>query len=180
MRSPSDMVRVGDYFVPPTLRWARSGVGAEPDCVITVKIEDGAPYLAEVSLRAASAESQITDADLQGLVRQSVGDWLSWIVANGPANSVASDGSVGDPVGLRPTEYTDLRFAVGRARKRVELQKVADVYRAGGRRGTQAVKAYLEQVRGKPVNERTAQLWVQRARAANLLGDALKGKAGEA
>lgn len=174
------MVRVGDYFVPPTIRWARSGIDGEPDYVITVRIEDGAPYLAEVNLRATSAASQITDADLQGLVRQSVGDWLRWIVANGPANSVASDGTVGDPVGLRAHEYTELRFAVGRARKRVELQKVADVYRSGGQRGTQAVKAYLEQLRGKPVNERTAQLWVQRARAANLLGNALKGKAGEA
>lgn len=183
MRSPSDMVVVGDWYVPPVIVFEYSSAEPDaewPDMAVTVRVEGGNAYLHEVRITARNARSQLVDDDLRGLAQRPAGELVQWIVANGPKHRRENDGSVGPPVVQQTSwEYGDLRRAVREGRVRADLNEVAEVYRRGGRRGTRAVKEYLEKLRGKTVSERTAQLEVQKARQAGLLGPALPGKAGE-
>jgi hypothetical protein len=177
------LVEVDGHLTFPGGDFSVTG-GDEPDILISVRVEDGVPYLHEVHLVAARGlASQITNADLKIPAQQHAEDWIKWIMANiSFAFEVNPDGTTSPRLDLSdPATYTRLRLAVTRTRRREDetrkterLEEVARIYREGGRKGAEAVKDEFG------VKLRTAQLWVKQARDAGLLGPALKGKAGEA
>lgn len=172
---PNEWPRVGGYFMSPGGEFAFSGADEEPDVAITVGFEDGGHYLREVRITARDARSQITDQDLRILTRQRAEQWIQWVMANLPAFQPAPDGSIGDALPREASpSFFDIKGAVRRARTAVQLAEVARIYRAGGRRGAQAVATHFG------IKHRTAQLWVRAARDAGELGEARRGTAGEA
>lgn len=60
-----------------------------------------------------------------------------------------------------------------------KLQQIAKVYRAGGSRGTEAVRQYLSKQTGEEVHRSTASRLVKAARQKKFLGPALEKRAGE-
>ncbi|HEY3713875.1 MAG TPA: hypothetical protein VGL39_05045 [Jatrophihabitantaceae bacterium] len=169
----------GGYLTFPGGEFTATG-GGEPDITISVRVENGEPYLAEVRLHANDARTQITDDDLRIFARQHAHSLVEWIMANLPGYTDGPDGLVVELKRDAPETYAMLRSAVTRARHRASaerkaehLREVAAVYRAGGRKGVEAV------VDRFGYTHRTAQLWIARAREAGELGAAIVGKAGE-
>ena len=180
-RPGGEIVEIDGHLVSSEVEFKFEGNDDEPDVRARVHIQDGRPYLHTFAIEARDARSQITDADLRIATSDRAEDWIAWLMGHMPgAMKVNPDGTT-EGLPLAATSYTELRFLTHRARNRARavdlrehLAHVAEVYRNGGAKGAQAVADEFD------IKLRTAQLWVKQARDAELLGPALRGKAGEA
>lgn len=163
-----------DFQAPRRFALRYRPVGDEPEWRMLIEIRDGVPICISVAVDATEAGRGVRSGDL----RLSVEDYLELATENvssrlaGPAYQQRID---------------DLRTGAARrairtsrqsARRKVTddvLRGVARIYRENlDNNPTEAVRAHLG------VADRTARLYVRRAREAGHLGPALRGKAGEA
>jgi hypothetical protein len=150
-----------------------------PNVDITWQVVNGSPVCREVCIRAVDTDKEVRCSGLAGvriedLLEKTIKALLwthdlrrtdhpeEWIFPSGVAEADA----------VRQVR----RARAGRKVKITDqlLQEVADIYRANvDRNPTAAVADHFDR------EPRTARLYVQRARKAGFLGEAIKGKAGE-
>lgn len=152
--------------------------GGGPEVEITWQVVDGSPVCRDVHLRAVDTGREVQRSDMAGvrledLLERTV-KALMWTA--GAARHL-------DPGKWLPVPQVEREVvrAVQRARSsrkpritNAVLAEVAAVYR--GNVSDMPTRAVAEHLGVQP---RTARLYVRRARDANLLGAAIKGKAGE-
>ncbi len=180
VRSTDEWVEVGDYQLPSgyTLAYSPPRGAAEPAWEVEYAVEDGTPRCIGVAVRANEGGREVQASDLRGLRLDDLGEDAAINVAR---HRVRTDsGEVAWVRDLR--RFRDVRAGVHAARRGSRLavtddllRTVADVYRELlDDRPTEAVRQHLELG-----SDRTARLYVKRARDRGFLGQAIQGKAGE-
>lgn len=174
-----EWVKVGDRLLPPRYRLvSRPGEGdPQPAWTISFELREGVPVCTEVVVSANPGGREVRSTDLRSIRLE---DYLEgtfvnvamrrWVDEEGVTHLQRDFGSWRDTV-------RQVRGARRDARRKVTdelLEEVAKVYRDNiDSSPTQAVSDRLG------VAERTARLYVRRARDAGFLGEAPRGKAGE-
>jgi hypothetical protein len=159
-----------DYQLPSRFALLYEPADDEPRWRMVFEMaDDGVPRCTSVHIDASPAGREIRSRDL----RLSVEDGLELAARN---LSFGSPRDVKDV--LNGATLSAVRSARQAAKRKVTdevLREVAAIYRANvDNNPTAAVAAHLG-----GVADRTARLWVRRARDAGHLGDAPRGKAGE-
>lgn len=158
-----------EYEVFPRFALIYQPVGDEPGWRMTFDASDGVPRCVSVTVEKTEAGREIRSLDL----RLSVEDALEMATQSIAGRRVMpSYEDVRSGASLRA-----VRGARRSARRKVTddvLREVADIYRRNlSDNPTESVAVHLG------VADRTARLYVRRARDAGFLGEALRGKAGE-
>lgn len=172
-----EWVDVGDYKLPTAFALrdsARKG-SDEPNLLVEFEVRDGVPVCRRVVFEATADGREVRTSDLR---RLRVEDLLEDATTN-VAHREDSEGEYYRNF----QEWRDVVRAVRSkrrdGRRRISddvLREVAEVYRANVEQyPTRAVADHLG-----GVADRTARLYVRRARDAGFLGPSLKGKGGEA
>jgi len=177
-------VKVGDRDLPARFALVyRPAKGAdEPAWTVEFHVQDGVPQCRHVGLSSTVNGREIRSADLRAL---RIEDLLEGASANVAARRVVDDDGSARMVrdlGSWRDVTRAVRGARRNARRKVTdevLREVARVYRENvGDNPTAAVARHLGES-DQPVPDRTARLYVRRARDAGFLGQSIPGKAGE-
>ena len=152
----------------------------EPIVEIHFAVIDGVPQCRAVVASAIKGKRELRASDLRALPVEDILENVSAQLAEQlTTGDEGTERRVRRPLvdEWRRGSISAIRGARRQGRRRVTddaLREVADVYRANlDGNPTDAVRAHLG------VADRTARLWVRRARDAGFLGESLRGKAGE-
>lgn len=180
IRSSDEWVVVGEHQLPTAYAIGytpSAGVDA-PAWEVEYAVEAGVPRCIAVTVRANEGGREVQSADLRALRLDDLAEDAATNVARRQVQTDA--GEVAWVHDLR--RFRDVRAEVGAARRGSRLaitdellRTVADVYREHlDDRPTEVVRRHLDLG-----SDRTARLYVKRARDRGFLGKAIPGKAGE-
>lgn len=175
---PDWLVKTSDYLLPRQFFLHIRGdekSATVPTVALGFEVIDGNPQCRSVSVTSSTNGREIRAADVRKIL---VEDMLELAVSELALRIIEwEDNRIGmtddtDPVEVRKS----IRAVRRQSRTQIsseKLARVAEVYRANPHAPTRAVADEFG------IAERTASLYVRRARDAGVLGEALKGKGGE-
>ena len=183
-RESGTWVRVGDREMPAEWvvdYWPRPGID-EPFVELHFAVIDGAPQLRALVVSAIKGKRELRAADLR---RVPIADVLEATAAQiGEQVTTSPNGTeqrVRRPLvdSWRRGGVAAVRDARRPLRRKITddlLQQVTETYRANVATGKPPVPEIAKELE---VDERTARLYVRRARDRGFLGQSIPGKAGE-
>jgi transposase len=166
----------GKYMVPDPLLSTGLAGEHEPTIRLSLVVVDGVPQCRRVEITATDGGREVRPSDVHSLhlehVLEQIYRKVALAVHDGSGLDPSWSGTFGDE-GIREVVRSARK---GRPRKMTSalLAEVATVYR---QHVTSTPTAEI--ARRFEVSDRTARLYVQRARQAGLLGGSIPGRAGE-